>query len=235
MIRVLLVDDHAIFRAGIRTLLNGMPEMEVVGEAATGREAVEFVTAHPPDVVLMDDLMPQLNGVDAAAQIVAKFPAVRVIILSMNSAEQRVIEALRAGAAAFLLKRAEPAELKAAIKAVANGEMFLSPAISKYFVSGYLEGMNCQNPIARRLTPRQREVLRLVAEGYRTKAIATKLDISIKTVEMHRTQTMAALGIHDIPGLVRYAVRVGLITASILQSIACLSLECIAAVPALCD
>jgi DNA-binding NarL/FixJ family response regulator len=146
MIRVLLVDDHALFRAAIRALLKSVPEIEVVGEASNGREALDLIEAAPPNVVLMDILMPQLNGLDATAQISAAFPAVRVVVLSMNSAEQYVFEAMRAGAAGFLLKNAEPAELKAAVKAVANGETFLSPAISKYAVAGYLKRIGEHDP-----------------------------------------------------------------------------------------
>jgi DNA-binding NarL/FixJ family response regulator len=213
-IRVLLADDHALFRAGIRSLLKSVPEIEVVGEAATGREALDLIAASSPDVVLMDILMPQLNGLDAAAQIAATHPEVRVIILSMNSAEQYVFEALRAGAAGYLLKNVEPSELELAIKAVANGETFLSSAISKHVTHGYLASVGEHGLPEERLTPRQREVLQLVVEGFRTKEIARKLNVSIKTVEMHRAQTMQSLGIHDIPGLVRYAIRAGIISAN---------------------
>jgi DNA-binding NarL/FixJ family response regulator len=215
LIRVLLVDDHALFRAGICALLKSVPEIEVIGEAATGREALDLVAANPPNVVLMDILMPQLNGLDAAAQLAATFPAVRVIILSMNSAEQYVFEAIRAGAAGYLLKNVDPSELELAIKTVAQGETFLSSAVSRQVMRGYLARVDEHGLSEARLTPRQREVLQLVVEGHRTKEIARKLGVSIKTVEMHRAQTMQSLDIHDIPGLVRYAIRAGLISANV--------------------
>ena len=212
-IRVLLADDHALFRAGIRSLLEKVAEVEVTGEAGTGREALQQIEASPPDVVLMDILMPELNGLDATARVVARFPAVRVIILSMNAAEEYVLQALRSGASGYLLKNASPAELELAIKAVARGEIFLCSAVSKHVLEGYLARVSGQGESLARLTRRQREVLQLVTEGFRTKEIAKRLDVSVKTVEMHRSQMMEALDIHDIPGLVRYAIRVGLISA----------------------
>lgn len=211
-IRVLIVDDHDLFRAGIRSLLEKAPDVEIVGEAGTGRAALKSVQSEAPDVVLMDILMPELNGLDATARIAARFPKVRVIMLSMNAAEEYVIQSLRAGASGYLLKSVSPAELELAIKAVMRNETYLSSAVSKDVIEKYLErtgGNNHHDP----LTTRQREVLQLVAEGYKTKEIAKKLDISVKTVELHRSQLMKALDIHDIPGLVRYAIRIGLIRA----------------------
>jgi DNA-binding NarL/FixJ family response regulator len=215
LIRVLLADDHALFRAGIRAILKSVPEIEIIGEAATGREALDLIAANPPNVVLMDILMPQLNGLDAAAQIVAMHPAVRVIILSMNSAEEYVLEAIRAGAAGYLLKNVDPTELELAIRTVAQGEPFLSSTLSRQVMHGLLARVGEHGLSEARLTLRQREVLQLVVEGYRTKEIAKKLGVSIKTVEMHRAQTMQSLDIHDIPGLVRYAIRAGLISANV--------------------
>lgn len=213
-IRVLLADDHDLFRAGIRSLLDGVVDVEVVGEAGTGREALRLMEANPPDVVLMDILMPDLNGLDAAARVAAKFPDVRVIILSMNSAEEYVLQALRAGASGYLLKTVSSTELELAIKAVSRGETFLSSAISKS-MENYVRQLGRHDNSVARLTLRQREVLQLLAEGNRTKEIARKLDLSVKTIEMHRSQLMETLDIHDIPGLVRYAIRVGLITSDI--------------------
>jgi DNA-binding NarL/FixJ family response regulator len=212
-IRVLLADDHSLFRAGIRLLLEKVDGIEVAGEAGTGLEAIRQIRACPPDIVLMDILMPELNGLDAASRIAATFPNVRVIILSMNAAEEYVLQALRVGAAGYLLKNVSPVELELAIKAVARGETYLSSAVSKHVMDDYLKRVGGQADSPQRLTPRQREVLQLVAEGFSTKEIARKLNLSTKTVEMHRSQLMAALDIHDIPGLVRYAIRVGLITA----------------------
>jgi DNA-binding NarL/FixJ family response regulator len=212
-IRVLLADDHDLFRAGIRSLLEKVEGIEVAGEAGDGHEALHLIQANPPDVVLMDILMPELNGLDAAARIAAKFPSVRVIMLSMNAAEEYVLQALRVGAAGYLLKNVSPVELELAIRAVARGETYLSSAVSKHVMDGYMRRVGGPEESPQRLTPRQREVLQLVAEGCSTKTIAKKLGLSSKTVEMHRSQLMAALDIHDIPGLVRYAIRVGLITA----------------------
>jgi DNA-binding NarL/FixJ family response regulator len=214
-IRVLLADDHDLFRAGIRSLLDHVADVEVVGEASSGREALRLVEANAPDVVLMDIMMPELNGLDAAARVAAKYPDVRVIILSMNSAEEYVLQALRAGAAGYLLKTVSPNELELAIKTVSRGETFLSSSVSKSHVENYVGRVGGHNNSLARLTLRQREVLQLVAEGNRTKEIARKLDLSVKTIEMHRAQLMEALDIHDIPGLVRYAIRVGLITSDL--------------------
>lgn len=213
-IRVFLADDHDLFRAGLRCLLQCVGSVEVVGEASDGREALQMIEANPPDIVLMDIMMPELNGLDAAARLAAKCPNVRVIILSMNAAEEYVLQALRAGAVGYLLKTVSPAELELALKAVSRGETFLSSAVSKSLADYAFKHRGKNNSLAR-LTLRQREVLQLLSEGNRTKEIAKKLDLSVKTIEMHRTQLMEALDIHDIPGLVRYAIRVGLITSDI--------------------
>jgi len=211
-IRVLLADDHRLFRAGIRSLLQGLDDIEVVAEASNGREAPVLCKKHRPDVALMDVIMPQLNGLDAAARLPAIAPQTRAIILSMNANEEYVLQALRCGAAGYLLKNISPSELEVAIRAVARGETYLSSAISKHVIAAYLERVGSETTGQfERLTPRQREVLQLVAEGSTTKEIAQILKLSVKTVEMHRTQLMAALDIHDIAGLVRYAIRTGLI------------------------
>jgi DNA-binding NarL/FixJ family response regulator len=217
-IRVLLADDHALVRAGIRALLQNLAGIEVVGEADDGREALRLIGELRPDVVLMDIAMPGLNGLEAVARVAKEFPDVRVIMLSMHANEEYVLQALRSGAAGYLLKGARTAELELAVTSVAHGETYLSPAASKHVVSGYVQrtgegagGGGSEPRPTERLTPRQREILQLIAGGVTTKAIAQQLSISVKTVEMHRAQLMERLGIHDVAGLVRYAIRIGLV------------------------
>lgn len=212
VLRVLLADDHVLVRAGLRALLATFPGVSVVAETGDGREAVEQVTAMGPNIVLMDIGLPGLNGIEATARIVKEHPQVRVVILSMHANEEYIHQALQAGAAGYLLKDAAPAELDLALRAVARGETYLSPAISKRVVEDYL----AQAPAGRGgaaaqvLTARQREILQLIAEGKTTKQIAALLGVSIKTVETHRADLMERLGIHDLAGLVRYALREGL-------------------------
>ena len=209
--RVLLVDDHTLVRAGIHSLLNNMEGIEVVAEAGDGREALNLVRTHRPDVVLMDIAMPGLNGLEATAHIAKEFPQVRVIILSMHVNEEYVIKALRAGAMSYVVKGADTSELEIAIKAATRGETYLSPGVSKHVVTDYIQRISGEVTSVELLTPRQREILQLIAEGYSTKKIAQTLSISVKTVETHRMQLMERLEIHDITGLVRYAIRVGLV------------------------
>lgn len=217
-IRVLIADDHNLVRAGIRSLLEAAAGIEVVAEAGDGREALRLIEEQRPDVVLMDIAMSGLNGLEATARAVQAFPQVRVIILSMHANEEYVVQALRAGASGYLLKDAGTAELELAVKAVARGETYLSPPISKQVISDYVHRIGGEAPGERgaagelkRLTQRQREILRLIARGHTTQEIARLLSISVKTVETHRTQLMERLNIHDIAGLVRYAIRTGLI------------------------
>jgi DNA-binding NarL/FixJ family response regulator len=217
-IRVLIADDHNLVRAGIRSLLEAAAGIEVVAEASDGREALRLIEEQRPDVVLMDIAMSGLNGLEATARAVQAFPHVRVIILSMHANEEYVVQALRAGASGYLLKDAGTAELELAVKAVARGETYLSPPISKQVISDYIHRIGGEAPGERgaageleRLTQRQREILRLIARGHTTQEIARILSISVKTVETHRTQLMERLDIHDIAGLVRYAIRTGLI------------------------
>ena len=212
MIRVLLADDHALVRAGLSALLKGIAGVEVVAEAGDGREALALIAKHRPHVVLMDIAMPGLNGLEAAARAKKDFPGVRIMVLSMHVNEEYVLQALRAGAAGYLLKGASLQELEMAISAVARGETYLSPAMSKHVVEDYVRLVGGEASASERLTPRQREILQLIAEGSTTKEIAAKLTLSVKTVETHRTQLMERLDIHDIAGLVRYAVRIGLVT-----------------------
>ena len=211
--RVLLADDHALVRAGIRSLLEKMPGVEVVAEASTGREALEMVKAKLPNLVLMDIAMAELGGLEALPRITKDFPGVKVIILSAHANEEYVIRALRSGAAGYMLKDAATAELELAIRSVTEDKTYLSPSISRTVIDSYLERVGGQLSPLEQLTPRQREILQLIAEGKNTKEIASDLDISVKTVESHRLQLMERLNIHDIPGLVRYAIRSGLVSA----------------------
>ena len=210
-IRVLVADDHALFRAGVRKLLQSFEGMDVVGEAADGHEAIRLSATHRPDVLLMDIGMPGLNGVEAVVRLTREGPRPRVIILSMHTGEEYVLRAIRAGAAGYLLKDAKPAELEAAVRAVGAGEIYLSPAVSRYIVEDYVRRGSVDRGPLDRLTPRQREVLQLIAEGNTTKAIAAKLGLSTKTVETHRAQLMERLDTHDIAALVRLAIRLGLV------------------------
>ena len=210
-VRILITDDHTFVRAGFRALLQSIEGLEVVAEAGDGREALLLVAAKNPDLVFMDIGMAGLNGLDATARITKDFPAVRVIILSMHTNEEYVLQALRAGAVGYLLKESGTAELELAVWAVARGETYLSPAVSKYVIADYVRRVGGEPNSLARLTPRQREVLQLIAEGHTTQEIAHTLKISVKTVETHRSQLMERLQIHDIAGLVRYAIRVGLV------------------------
>jgi DNA-binding NarL/FixJ family response regulator len=211
-IRVLLADDHTLFRAGIRALLQTLEDIEIVAEAADGREALRLIAAQRPDVVLMDIMMPNLNGLDAAARVGRAFPDTRVVILSMNADEDSVLKALRAGAAGYLVKTADPAELELAIRAVVRGKRFLSSAVSAHVVSACLKRVETERTSLERLTPRQREVLQLIAEGHSTKEIAAKIGITTHTAESYRGELMKALDIHDIATLTRYAIRAGLVS-----------------------
>jgi DNA-binding NarL/FixJ family response regulator len=213
MIRVLLVDDHTLVRAGIRSLLEKMPGVEVMGEASNGREALEFVRLQLPNLVLMDIAMRDLGGLEALPRIRKSFPAVKVVILSAHANEEYVIRALRSGASGYMLKDAAAVELELVIKSVAHGKTYLSPSISRPIIDSYLQRVGGESSPLDQLTTRQREIVQLIAEGKNTKEIASMLKISVKTVEAHRLQLMARLDIHDVPGLVRYAIRSGLVSS----------------------
>jgi len=212
-IRVLLADDHTLVRAGFRTLLESLPGVEVVAEAGDGREVLRLSEKYRPDVILMDIAMPGLNGLEATARVTRASPHCRVIVLSMHLNEEYVLQALRAGASGYLLKDSGPTELEIAVQAVARGETYLSPPVSKQVIADYVQRVGGEEGPFKRLTPRQREVLQLVAEGHTTQEIAHKLGASVKTIETHRAGLMERLDIHDIAGLVRYAIRVGLASA----------------------
>lgn len=209
--RILLADDHTLVRAGIRSLIESIDDVEVVAEAGDGREALELIAKHRPDVALLDIGMPGLNGLEVAKRTPQASPRTRIIILSMHADPAYVKKALRAGADGYLLKGASVAELPLALQAVMRGESYLTPKISSSVVERILaQGEEESDPLDD-LTTRQREILQLIAEGQSTKEIAGILDISVKTVESHRLRMMDRLDIHDVPGLVRFAIRAGLV------------------------
>jgi two-component system response regulator NreC len=210
-IRILLADDHKITRQGLRSLLDKEFDMEVVAEAEQGRTAVRLVRELSPQVVIMDVTMPDLNGVEAARQIVSEFPDVKIIALSMHSDSLFVTEMLRSGASGYLLKDCAFEELARAIRTVVAGKTYLSPSISGVVVDDYLHRLSkAVLSGSEVLTDREREVLQLLAEGKSTKQIALKLHISVKTVETHRRQIMDKLDIHTVAELTKYAIRKGL-------------------------
>jgi DNA-binding NarL/FixJ family response regulator len=208
-VSIIVADDHALVRAGIRALMERIPGVEVVGEAGYGNEALELIEKVRPDIAILDLAMPKMTGFEAAEVITQRFPEVKVIVLTMYHSPESVMHALRAGAHGYIVKDAAKGELAAAIDAVMRGEVYLSPAISRTIAARSLEGTDQPGP-AEELTPRQRQVPRLLVEGNSMKEIAHTLEVSIKTVEAHRTQQMNRLRIYDIPGLVRYAMRTGL-------------------------
>ena len=212
-LRIVLADDHRLVRAGVRALLEKIRLGEVIAEAGDGREALELVAAHQPDIVLLDIGMPNLNGLDAIDRIRKGSPETKVIILSMHVNEEYVVRALRSGVSGYLFKDSAVDELERAIHSVAAGQTYLSKRISKPTIQAYLSNTNRIYAPLDELTPRQREVLQLIGEGKNTKEIADLLGVSIKTVEAHRLRLMRRLGIHDLPGLVRFAIRTGLVSA----------------------
>jgi DNA-binding NarL/FixJ family response regulator len=225
--KVLLADDHRIVREGLRSLLETQPDLQVVAEASDGRQAVEMARQLSPDVVVMDVAMPQLNGIEATRQISAEEPAMKVVALSMHSDRRFVSEALKAGASGYVLKDGAFDELISAIRAVVADRVYLSPRVAGVVVEDYVRRLptrghdGAQQPgdddstSARRsvfdaLTPREREVLQLMAEGYATKEVAHRLHVSVKTVETHRRQIMEKLDLHSVAELTKYAIREGL-------------------------
>lgn len=210
-ISILLAEDHVLVRAGIRALLQSLSYTEVVAEAGDGQEALHLITQLQPNIVLMDISMPKLNGLEVTRRMVKQFPEVRIIMLSMHMNEEYVLQALNAGAAGYLLKDSSIAELELAIRSVFDGETYLSPPVSRH-IADYVRRVGSQTSMLERLTPRQREILQLIAEGQTVKEIAGRLNISAKTVETHRARLMKRLDIYDVPGLVHYAIRMGLVT-----------------------
>lgn len=206
-IQVILVDDHILPRAGIRTLLQSMAGIEVIGEASNGREALALMARQRPQVVITDIRMPVMDGFDLTVAVREQFPGVQVLVLSMHTTEEYIWRAMRSGARGYLFKDAPPSELETAIRKVAQGEPYMAPEV----LSRYLSYRERHSPLDQ-LTPRQLEILKMIAEGKSTKQIAAALGIGTKTVEAHRAQLMERLGIHDVAGLVRFAIRFGLVS-----------------------
>jgi DNA-binding NarL/FixJ family response regulator len=209
-IRVLLVEDHEIVRTGIRLMLERLPEVEVVGEADNGETALQLIDTLRPSLALLDIEMPGMSGLEVAAQA-ARWPDLRVVMLSARADPPSVYAAFRAGAKGYLLKTSAAEELTLAVHAAMRGETYISPAIAGTVVAGYMAHETPSSDPLAMLTPRQRQILQFIAQGHATKEIAFRLGVSVKTVETHRAQLMDRLGIHDIAGLVRLAVRVGLV------------------------
>lgn len=210
-IRVLIADDHALVRAGFSALLHNLPDVQLVGEARNGQEALKLIERHQPDIAVLDIAMPELNGLEVTARVSKEWPAVRVLIVSMHATAEYARRAIRAGAAGYLLKDADALEFGLALRALAAGETYLSPPIAKYIVADYARQLIDQPEPYDRLTPRLREVLQLMAEGHTRQAIAERLNISVKTFDAYRSELLTQLKVQDTAGLVRYAIQHGLI------------------------
>lgn len=214
--RVILADDHQLVRAGLRALLQSFADVEVLAECSDGHEALAQVARHKPDILMLDISMPGMNGLEVARRVPEVSPATRVLVLSMHVGPEYVAQAMRAGIAGYLVKDAAVDELRTALDTLAAGRHYLSPVISETMLHGFLRtGKSPAEAGADldKLTARQREILQLIAEGHGTRDIATRLGLSVKTVESHRSQLMDRLDIHDVPGLVRFAVRTGLVSS----------------------
>jgi two-component system response regulator NreC len=213
-IRILLADDHTVIRRGLRLVLERQPGFQVIGEAADGRETVALAEAHQPDVIVLDLSMPNLSGIEAARQICSKLPHTAIVTLSMHSDEGYVLRALKAGVRGYLLKDSGEDDLINAIKAVNQGKAFFSPSISKMLIEDYVRQMKQRDvdDSYELLTPREREILQLLAEGKSNKDISTLLNLSLHTVETHRSNILEKLNLHSMPELILYAVRKGVIS-----------------------
>ncbi len=208
---ILLADDHQIVRDGLKSLIEKQPAMRVVGEASNGRDVVRLAGELQPDVIILDIGMPELNGIDATRQIKGQYPLIKILALSMQSDSRFVAQMLSVGASGYLLKDCAFEELSRAIQTVIEGQTYLSPGITSQVIKDYVRRINSSDQSEGHfLTPREREVIQLLAEGLSTKAIASQLVISVKTVESHRTQIMEKLDMHSIAQLTKYAIREGL-------------------------
>ena len=213
--RIVIAEDHTILREGLRSLLCSDPDFDVVGEAEDGRDAIRCVEALSPDLVLMDLSMPRMNGLDAIKEIKKQNPEIKIIVLTVHKTEEYILATLQAGADGYLLKDATHSELVMAIKNVIAGKRYLSPGISEKVIEGYLEGRRTLKTKSSwdTLTQREREILKLIAEGYKNKEVADYLYISLKTVEKHRSNLMRKLDLHNVAALTAFAVEKGLITS----------------------
>ncbi len=213
LVRILIADDHPFLRTGLRHVLEEQSDFRVAGEAGDGREAVRLAQQERPDVAILDIGMPNLNGIEAARQICDSVPGIAVVVLSMHSDESYVLRALKAGARAYLLKESAEADLVAAVRAVSQGKAFFSPAVSQMLLNDYMRQMRerAVEDSYELLTPREREILQMIAEGKSNKDIANLLNLSVYTVETHRAKLMQKLNLRSVPELILYAVRKGII------------------------
>ena len=212
--RIVIAEDHTILREGLRSLLSSHPEFEIVGEAEDGREAIRCVEEYKPDLILTDLSMPRMNGMEAIREIKKQSPKTKILVLTVHRAEEYILDTLKAGADGYLLKDSTHAELVMAVKKVLNGKYYISPEISEKVIEGYLEGkktLKSQTSFDT-LTSREREILKLIAEGYKNKEIADELCISVKTVEKHRANLMEKLDLHNVQALTALAIEKGLIS-----------------------
>ena len=212
--RIVIAEDHTILREGLRSLLSHNPEFEIVGEAEDGREAIQCVEKFKPDLILTDLSMPRMNGMEAIREIKRQSPKTKVLVLTVHKAEEYILSTLKAGADGYLLKESTHAELVMAVKKVLSGKRYMSPEISEMVIEGYLEGRKTLKARTswETLTHREREILKLIAEGYKNKEIADDLCISVKTVEKHRANLMEKLNLHNVQALTTYAIEKGLVS-----------------------
>jgi two-component system response regulator NreC len=211
-VRIVLADDHSLFREGLKSLLQEDPDLEIIGETGNGREAVRLCRELAPDIIIMDVSMPELNGIEASRQVTKECPETKIIAVSMHSSRRFVVDMLRAGAVGYLLKDCAFQELTTALSAVRADQVYLSPSIASVVVERISDSSADEGTMAAQLTPREREVLQLLAEGRRTSEVADQLFLSVKTVQTHRRNIMDKLNLRSLPELTRYAIREGLIT-----------------------